>query len=250
MQDKVAIVTGGGTGIGRATVLRLVERGAHVFFSYSRSEQEAAATAAEAESVRGARGGRGSACAVKADVRDARAVEALVAQAVGEHGRLDLLVNNAGISPPVPRGDLAALDDDELWETVLSVNVRGAFRCARWAAPHLRAARGAIVNIGSIAGVNGEGTSLPYTVSKAALHGMTKSLARALAPEIRVSCIAPGYVKTRWWRGREEVAAQFSRRMLLDEPVTDVDVGDLVCHLAEQRGLTGQVIVLDAGQVA
>jgi 3-oxoacyl-[acyl-carrier protein] reductase len=250
MQGKVAIVTGGGTGIGRATVLGLVQRGAHVFFTYSRSEQEAAATAAEAEALGGTRGSGGSARAVRADVRDARAAEALVAQATGERGRLDLLVNNAGVSPPIPRRDLAALDDDELWDTVLSVNVRGAFRCARWAAPHLSATRGAIVNIGSIGGVNGEGSSLPYTVSKAAMHGLTKSLARALAPEVRVSCVAPGYVKTRWWEGREEVAAQLRRRMLLDEPVTDSDVADLVCHLAEQRGMTGQVIVLDAGQVA
>ena len=250
MQGKVAIVTGGGTGIGRATVLELVERGARVLFAYSRSEREAAATASDARSLATRAANGGSARAMRADVRDARDVEALVQSAVSEYGRLDLLVNNAAVSPAIANSELTTLDDDELWNTVLSVNVRGAFRCARAAAPHLRATRGAIVNIGSIAGVNGEGSSLPYAVSKAAVHGLTKALARALSPEVRVSCVAPGYVKTRWWDGREEVAARLQKRMLLDEPVTDRDVAALVCQLAEQRGLTGQVIVLDAGQVA
>jgi len=250
MQGKVAIVTGGGTGIGRATVLALVERGARVLFSFSRSEREAAQTAADALATALRAGNGGNARAMRADVRVARDVDALVQSAVSEYGRLDLLVNNAAISPPVANGELETLDDDDLWDTVLSVNVRGAFRCARAAAPHLRATRGAIVNIGSIGGVNGEGSSLPYTVSKAAVHGLTKALARALAPEVRVSCVAPGYVKTRWWDGREEVAARLQKRMLLDEPVTDRDVAALVCQLAELPGLTGQVIVLDAGQVA
>ncbi|HET7540388.1 MAG TPA: SDR family oxidoreductase [Polyangiaceae bacterium] len=250
MQGKVAIVTGGGTGIGRATVLALVERGAHVLFSYSRSEREAAQTAADARNAAVRAGSGGSARALRADVRSARDVEALVQGALAEHGRLDLLVNNAGVSPAIANAELATLDDDDLWETVLSVNVRGAFRCARAAAPHLQATRGAIVNIGSIAGVNGEGSSLPYAVSKAALHGLTKALARALSPEVRVSCVAPGYVETRWWNGREEAGARLRKRMLLDEPVTDRDVAALVCQLAEQSGMTGQVIVLDAGQVA
>lgn len=250
MKEQVAIVTGGGTGIGRATVLALVERGARVLFSYSRSEREAAQTAADAHAAALNTGSGGSARAMRADVRDARDVEALVQSAVAEHGRLDLLVNNAAISPAIANSELATLDDDALWDTVLSVNVRGAFRCARAAAPHLRATRGAIVNIGSIAGVNGEGSSLPYAVSKAAVHGLTKALARALAPEVRVSCVAPGYVKTRWWDGREEAAARLRKRMLLDTPVTDRDVAALVCQLAQQPGLTGQVIVLDAGQVA
>jgi 3-oxoacyl-[acyl-carrier protein] reductase len=249
MQGKVAIVTGGGTGIGRATVLALVERGAHVSFSYSRSEREAAETAADARTVAVRAGNGGSARAVRADVRSARDVDALVQSALTERGRLDLLVNNAGVSPMIANSELATLDDDDLWDTVLSVNVRGAFRCARAAAPHLRATRGAIVNIGSIGGVNGEGSSLPYTVSKAAVHGLTKALARALAPEVRVSCVAPGYVQTRWWDGREEAGARLRKRMLLDEPVTDRDVAALVCQLAEQPGMTGQVIVLDAGQL-
>ncbi|HYQ00058.1 MAG TPA: SDR family oxidoreductase [Polyangiaceae bacterium] len=250
MQGKVAIVTGGGTGIGRATVLMLVERGAHVVFAYSRSEREAAQTASDARAVALRASSDGSARAMRADVRSARDVDALVQSAVSEFGRLDLLVNNAAVSPPIASSELAALDDDDLWDTVLSVNVRGAFRCARAAAPHLRATHGAIVNIGSIGGVNGEGSSLPYVVSKAAVHGMTKALARALSPEVRVSCVAPGYVKTRWWDGREEVATRLRKRMLLDEPVTDRDVAALVCQLADQRGLTGQVLVLDAGQVA
>ncbi|WP_394839137.1 SDR family oxidoreductase [Pendulispora rubella] len=246
MDEGVAIVTGGGTGIGRATVLRFAEAGAHVLFSYSRSEREAEETVAEAA-------GRGLRVrAVRADVRDARAVDAMVGEAVRNHGRVDWLVNNAAVSPPVPGGsasDLQAIPD-EVWDTVLAVNVRGAFQCARAAAPHLRASRGAIVNIGSIAGLTGEGSSLPYAVSKAALHGLTKSLARALAPEVRVSCVVPGFVMTRWWAGREEVAERVRQRTLLGEATTPEDVAQLVYNLATQRAVTSQFVVIDGGQTA
>jgi len=133
LRGKVALVTGGGTGIGRATVLRLAGLGAHVFFSYSRSEREAMETAADASGLPGTvRAGR-------ADVRDAAAVGALVSQAVAEYGRLDLLVNNAAVSPNVAAQGSQCLSDldgftDDIWETVLAVNVRGAFTCARIAA--------------------------------------------------------------------------------------------------------------------
>ena len=249
LRGKVALVTGGGTGIGRATVLRLAGLGAHVFFSYSRSEREAMETAADASGLPGTvRAGR-------ADVRDAAAVGALVSQAVAEYGRLDLLVNNAAVSPNVAAQGSQCLSDldgftDDIWETVLAVNVRGAFTCARIAAPHLRASRGAIVNVGSIAGITGEGSSLPYAVSKSALHGLSKALSRALAPEVRVSCVAPGLVKTRWWAGREDVLERVNRRALLDEPTLPEDVAQLVCNLAVQHGLTGQLVVVDGGQTA
>ncbi|WP_394849853.1 SDR family oxidoreductase [Pendulispora brunnea] len=246
MHEGVAIVTGGGTGIGRATVLRFAEAGAQVVFSYSRSEREAEDTVAESER-RGLR-----VRAVRADVRDAHAVDAMVHAAVREHGRIDWLVNNAAVSPPVPGGsasDLEAIPDD-VWDTVLAVNVRGAFHAARATAPYLRASRGAIVNIGSIAGLTGEGSSLPYAVSKAALHGLTKSLARALAPEVRVSCVVPGFVMTRWWAGREDVAERVRKRSLLGEPTTPEDVAQLVYNLATQRAVTSQFVVIDGGQTA
>jgi len=246
MERGVAIVTGGSTGIGRAIVLRFAEAGVHVVFSYSRSEREAEETVAEA-ARRGAR-----VRAVRADVRDVQAVNAMVADAVREHGRLDWLVNNAAVSPPVAGGsasDLEAIADD-IWDTVLAVNVRGAFHCARAAAPHLRASRGAIVNIGSIAGLTGEGSSLPYAVSKAALHGLSKSLSRALAPEVRVTCVAPGFVMTRWWAGREDVAERVRKRTLLDEATTPEDVAHLVYNLATQRAVTSQFVVIDGGQTA
>ncbi|WP_394829249.1 SDR family NAD(P)-dependent oxidoreductase [Pendulispora albinea] len=244
LHGKSAIVTGGATGIGRATVLRLVDAGAHVVFSYSRSAREAE----ETESL--ARGRAGSARAIRADVRAPTAIAAMVNQAVHTQGRLDLLVNNAAVSPPVPAQSLGDLDafTDELWDTVLAVNVRGAFACARAAAPHLRAARGAVVNVGSIAGLTGEGSSLPYAVSKAALHGLSKSLSRALAPEVRVSCVVPGFVRTRWWDGREDVVEKVRRRSLLDEPTRPEDVAELICNLALQHGLTGQLITIDGGQ--
>ncbi len=243
-EGKVAIVTGGASGIGRATVLCLADRGAHVYFTYSRSQ-------AEAEETEAAAAGRpGAACAVQADARDAGAIDAVVRRAVAERGRLDLLVNNAGVSPPVPARSLGDLDaySDDLWDTVFAVNVRGAFASARAAAPHLRASRGAIVNVGSIAGLTGEGSSLPYAVSKSALHGLSKALSRALAPEVRVSCVVPGFVNTRWWAGREGIAEKVRARTLLDEPTTPEDVAGLICNLALQHGATGHFVVIDGGQ--
>jgi 3-oxoacyl-[acyl-carrier protein] reductase len=243
MRGKVAIVTGGATGIGRAIVMRCVELGANVLFNYSRSEVDAKQTLADVAIPAAAQ-------AFRADVRDAVAVNAMVKQATETYGRLDLLVNNAAVSPPVPPDSGLDALSDELWNTVIDVNVRGAFNCARAAAPHLRAVRGAIVNIGSIAGLTGEGSSLPYAVSKSALHGLSKTLARALAPEVRVSCVVPGFVKTRWWAGREDVADRLRRRLLLDRTTTPEDVAHLVCNVAMQQGLTGHFIVLDGGQTA
>jgi 3-oxoacyl-[acyl-carrier protein] reductase len=217
-----------------------------VVFSYSRSEREAGETVDEAAR----RGWKVK--AVRADVRDAHAVDAMVDEAIRAHGRIDWLVNNAAVSPPVAGGSTSDLDAiaDDIWDTVLAVNVRGAFHCARAAAPHLRASRGAIVNIGSIAGLTGEGSSLPYAVSKAALHGLSKSLSRALAPEVRVSCVVPGFVMTRWWAGREDVAERVRKRSLLDEPTTPEDVAQLVYNLATQRAVTSQFVVIDGGQTA
>ncbi|MDK8181804.1 SDR family NAD(P)-dependent oxidoreductase [Paenibacillus sp. UMB4589-SE434] len=242
LRDKVALVTGGGTGIGRATSLALAERGAIVIVNYSRSE------AAALDTVRLIESNGGQAYAFQADVSKDEEVRAMVRKVVECCGTVDLLVNNASITRHIPMDDLEAATDD-IWDELYDVNVKGMFHCARAVAPLMKASgQGAIVNIGSIAGLTGAGSSLPYAVSKAAVHGLTKSLARALAPDIRVCSIAPGAVATRWWEGREAQMQRLIPQLLLRRISTPEDVAKLVCATLEQEALTGQVITIDSGQ--
>ncbi len=243
VRDKVAIVTGGGTGIGRATALLLARKGAAVAVNYSRSEDEAAATARDIETA----GGR--AIAVRANVSQEGQVRAMVAAVVDRFGGVDLLVNNAATTRYIAMDDLDGVDDD-VWDTIFAVNVKGAFYCARAVAPHMRTrGGGAIVTIGSVAGFTGDGSSLPYAVSKAAIIGLTRSLARALAPEIRVSSVAPGIVETRWVAGREEHVRRLSASSLLQRTATPDDIAEAVCALLSQDAMTGQTVVVDGGVV-
>lgn len=130
------------------------------------------------------------------------------------------------------------------------MNVKGMFFCARAAAPYLKQSRGAIVNLGSIAGLTGSGSSLPYAVSKAAVHGLTKSLARAPAPDVRVNCVAPGAVATRWWAGREEQMRTLAPRLLLRRTAVPEDIARLICAALEQEARTGQIVTVDGGQTS
>ncbi|EFM08548.1 short-chain dehydrogenase/reductase SDR [Paenibacillus curdlanolyticus YK9] len=240
--DKVALVTGGGTGIGRATSIALAQRGAAVAVNYSRSREEAE------ETVRLIEEAGGQAIAIQADVSRDDEVRAMVQQIVQQFGTVDWLVNNASMTRHIPLDDLDAVTD-EVWDDLIDVNVKGMFYCARAAAPIMKAnGRGAIVNIGSIAGTTGNGSSLPYAVSKAAVHGLTKSLARALAPQISVNCIAPGAVATRWWAGREAAMQRLAPNLLLQHIATPENIAQLVCAALEQEAMTGQIITADSGQ--
>ena len=197
LQGKVALITGGGVGTGRAAALDLARRGCNVAVNYSRSEKEATETAAEAEAL-GVR-----AIAVGADVRDDAQVRAMTERTVSELGRLDILVNNAGITRHIDHADLEGVDD-EAWDLIFETNLRGTFYCSRAAVPALREdGGGTIINISSVAGVYAMGSSIPYCASKAAINNMTVTMARALAPDIRVNAIAPGFIDTRWWSERE-----------------------------------------------
>lgn len=191
LSGKKALVTGGGTGIGRAVSLALAERGAAVAVNYSRSVQEAE------ETVHMIRSKGGQARAIQADVSREQEVLAMVDTLAGAWGGIDVLVNNASVTRHIAMEDLDSVTDDA-WEELFHINVRGMFYCARAVAPWMKRQRqGAIVNVGSIAGITGKGSSLPYAVSKAAVHGLTRSLAQSLAPHIRVNCVAPGAVLTR-----------------------------------------------------
>ena len=242
LTNKVALVTGGGTGIGRATCIELAKRGAAVAVNYSRSKEEAD------ETVRMIMNKGGCAMAIQADVVQDQEVREMVNTVARQFGTIDLLVNNASITRHIPLSDLEAATE-EVWDELYAVNVKGMFFCARAAAPFMKAnKRGAIVNVGSIAGLTGSGSSLPYAVSKAAVHGLTKSLARALAPDIRVSCVAPGAVATRWWAGREEQMERLSTNLLLQRISTPEDIAQTICSTLEQDSMTGQIITVDCGQ--
>lgn len=241
-KGRVAVVTGGATGIGRATSVLLAQRGASVAVVYSRSAADAEQTVAEIR----ANGGR--AMAVRTPIEDARSVESMIDSVVGAWGRIDFLINNAGITRQLRFDDLDAVTD-EVWNELLAVNVKGTFNCCKAAAPHLKRQPGAaIVNVGSIAGETGYGSSLPYAVSKAAVHGMTRSLARALAPHVRVNCIAPGAVDTRWWRGHEEKMRALSGHLALQRISSPEEIARLILLLLCAESMTGQIVRADNGQ--
>ncbi|RJF91925.1 SDR family NAD(P)-dependent oxidoreductase [Noviherbaspirillum saxi] len=242
VKGKVAIVTGGGTGIGRAVSLLLASQGAMVAVIYSRSAQDAQDTVRQVDAA------GGEAIAIRANVAADDEVASMIDEVLHKFGRIDYLVNNAGITHQMTFEDLDAISD-EAWDTLYAVNVKGAFHCSRAAAPHLKKHTGsAIVNIGSIAGETGYGSSLPYAVSKAAMHGLTRSLARALAPEIRVNCLAPGAVQTRWWSGKEEKMRALAGNLALNRISTPADIAETVLLLLTAESMTGQIVKVENGQ--
>lgn len=239
---RVALVTGSATGIGRSSAWALAERGYDVVVNYSRSRAEAE------ETVEGVRSRGAEPLPVQADVSDDAAVRGMVARAVESLGGLDVLVNNAATTRFVPHADLEALTDP-IWDEILAVNLKGAFYACRAAMPHLTARRGNIVNVASVAGIAGSGSSIAYAASKGAMITMTKSLARAFAPEVRVNAVAPGPVQTRWLADHQDMVAEAMTLTPLRRPATPEDIADAVAYLADVATLmTGQVLVLDGGR--
>lgn len=239
---KVALVTGSATGAGRAVALRFAARGLAVAVNYSRSEADAQETLSAVERL----GVPAILC--RADVADDAAVRAMVARVRDELGGLDVLVNNAGTTHFIDHADFEAVTES-VWDDIFSVNVRGAFQCVRAAAPLLKARRGSVVNVTSVAGIQGHGSSIPYAASKAAMNAMTKSLARALAPDVRVNAVAPGPINTRWLAGREAMVKKALESTPLGRAAEPDDVADAVVFLAlDQTLMTGQVVVVDGGR--
>ena len=242
LEGKVALITGGGTGIGRGIGLMFAEEGANIAVNYSRSQSEANQTVDDIKK----RGGK--ALAMKADVSKDIQVKDLVACTVKEFGRLDILVNNAGITAFVP---YESLDDltEEIWDRLIAVNLKGVFFCCRAAVPHLKAVgNGVIINVASTAGLTGMGSSIAYCASKAGAISVTRSLARSLAPEVRVNAIAPGVVDTRWIEGKDEFRKWAEDNTPLKRVATTEDIAHVVLGFAINQFITGQVFIVDGGR--
>ncbi len=240
--ERVALVTGSATGIGRAVAWRLAERGFAITVNYSKSKKDAEDTVAGIRE-RGAR-----ALLFPANVADDTAVRAMIERTVEEFGGLDILVNNAATTYFIPHVDLDGLTDN-VWDEILNVNLKGTFYCCRAAMPHLKARRGNIVNIASVAGVAGSGSSIAYAASKGAVNTLTKSLAKAFAPEVRVNAVAPGPVQTRWLADHQDMVDQAMASTPLKRPATPDDIADVAVFLADGTTLmTGQVVVVDGGR--
>ena len=244
---KTAIITGSATGVGAAVALMLADRGWNVAINYSKSEREARESQARCSDA-GA-----DTLLVQGDISDDAACRNIVGTTMARWGRLDALVNNAGITTFVGTNDWGALDADA-FTRILGVNVVGCFQMIRAAAPHLKAGgEGAIVNVSSIAGSQGTGSSVPYVASKGGVNSMTLHFARALAPEVRVNAVCPGLITTRWFidgmgqAAFEQIKANYERTAPLARACSPEDVAEAVLWLIGARAVTGELIDLDSG---
>ena len=244
LTDKVALVTGGGTGLGKEVALQLAARGCHVAVNYSRSESDAAETVREVQAL-----GR-KAIAVKADVSSSAEVTAMVDRVVTELGGLQVLVNNAGMTVFVPFPDLEGLKEDD-WNRIQAVNTKGMWLCSKAAAPHMKKAGGGrIVSTTSVSGVRAGGSSIAYAVSKAGMQMLSRCLAIALAPDITVNTVAPGLMETRWSAGwGPEALERMANEAPLKRHPTLKDIAAGVVFLCENDSMTGQTLVIDSGRL-
>ena len=245
----VCIVTGSATGVGSAAAQLLASKGCSVVVNYTKSEREARETVAACE-AHGAQ-----ALLFKGDVARDEDCRAMAAAAVAKWGRIDALINNAGRTKPAPPGDLEAVSAQDFHD-VYAVNLIGAFQMVRAVAPHMKArGRGAIVNMSALGALNGGGSSIAYSASKGALNSLTRSLARQLAPHIRVNAICPGFIQTRWMRGmlgEERYEAELKRLpdlMAIGKVATADEIAAMMVWLIEGADLlTGEVMMVDYGQ--
>ena len=244
-----ALVTGSASGIGRAAALRLARAGYDVAINYRRSAENAESALASLSAL----GGRH--LALRGDVSDEDAVTAMVAAVSEAFGRLDVLVNNAGMTSSTPADDLDGVDLAE-WDRVFAVNVRGLFQVTRACAGRLRAARGSVVNVASIVGLRPGPQPLAYAASKAAVVSLTRTLSRVLAPEVRVNAVAPGWIAGEWMQRTlgENYDRLMERRASwtpMQRNVTVADVAETIYSLVGGHPfVTGETIVIDGGYAA
>ena len=249
LRGRVALVTGGAGGIGAAVVRSLTKAGiGGLAINYRRSAKAAEELAADVERA------AVKALTVQADVQNDAQIRGMIEQIAGQFGRLDILVNNAGVTHWVNLADLDGVTD-KIWDEILDVNVKGAFRCARAAAPMLAQHQGMVVNVSSISGVLAPPTlsSLPYGTAKAALIYLTKGLAAALAPRVRVNCVAPAFTDTPWMSehfGAEypQAIAKASAGFPLQRIASADEVAGAILGLITGGDfVTGQTLIVDGG---
>lgn len=247
LSGKAAIVTGSSSGVGAATARMLAARSCAVTINFARRREAAEAVAAECEKL------GGKTLLAQGDVADDDACRRIVEETVARFGRLDYLVNNAGTTKFVAHRNLAGLSAED-FQRIYAVNVVGAFQMVRAAEPHLRAARGSVVNVSSVAGVYASGSSLAYAASKAALNGLTLGLARVLGPEVRINAVCPGFIDGDWLRegmgdkAYEATRANWAATAPLGRTNTAEDVAEnILMFLTSAPNVTGEIFLVDAG---
>ncbi|MCL5961519.1 MAG: 3-oxoacyl-ACP reductase FabG [Chloroflexi bacterium] len=243
LQNKVALVTGGSSGIGKAITLLFAREGADLVINYAHSDREAGEVADQVRAL-----GR-RALAIRADVSDVSEVRAMVDRALADLRRVDILVNNAGITIRALLWELT----EEKWDRVVDVNMKGTFLCSKAVSEVMvREGGGRIVNIASIRGIEGSNSSMHYAAAKAGVIALTKSLARELAPLVRVNAVAPGYVESALHAGMSPDARQ---AVIESTPLKRFgrpeDVARAVLFFASDDSdfITGQTLVVDGGRV-
>ncbi|MBU6328990.1 MAG: SDR family oxidoreductase [Acidobacteria bacterium] len=236
-ENKVVLVTGSSSGIGEETARLFAAEGAKVVVNSATSVTVGEAVAASLP----------EAIYVQADVSDAEASAALIDATIDHHGRLDVLINNAGVTAVIPHPDLEAVTD-EIFTRILDVNVLGTFRLTRLAMPHLRATGdGSVVNVTSLAGLRPTGSSIPYAASKAALNHLTVLLANVSGPEVRVNAVAPGLIRTPWTAEWDTLHDAVSHIAPLKRSGEADEVAQAIVDVAASRYMTGQVVSVDGG---
>ncbi|HVU72231.1 MAG TPA: SDR family oxidoreductase [Mycobacteriales bacterium] len=237
LAGRVALVTGSSSGIGAAVARALAAAGAGVVVN-SRS------SVADGEAVAQEIGGT----YVQADVSDPDDARRLVADVIARHGRIDVLVNNAGTTEVIPHHDLAAATP-EVWQRLYATNVIAPFVLVTAALESLQASSfgGCVVNVGSLAGVRPVGSSIPYAASKAALHHQSVLLAAVFGPSLRVNVVAPGYTETPWTASWTDTKAYVEAIAPMRRGATPEDVAEAVMYCVRSRYVTGEVILVDGG---
>ncbi len=233
---KTVLVTGGSSGIGERCAERFAALGATVIVNSARSVEAGKAVAARIGGLY-----------LQADVSNEAAVRAMIAAAIEHTGRLDVVINNAGTTEVIPHHDLDAVTD-EVWHKIIDTNLTGTWYVTRAAVPHLRESdNGSVINVTSLAGVRALGSSIPYAVSKAGLNHLTRLLARALGPDVRVNAVAPGLVDTPWTSEWNEMREHVRATVPARRSATPDDVAEACLFLAHSTLVTGDILMVDGG---
>lgn len=236
MSDRVVLVTGSTSGIGEATALAFASAGDRVVFNSAHSVEAGDALAASTP----------GSLYIQGDISRSEDCDRMIESTLAHFGRLDVLVNNAGTTRKIEHHDLESANL-EVWREIFDVNVFGTWNLSVTAMNALRATKGAIINVSSVAGSHSGGSSIPYSASKAALNQMTMLLAKAMGPEVRVNAVAPGLIATPWTQSWQRTHEFVSATAPLRRSGTPEDVAEVILALASASYVTGQIVTVDGG---